>query len=159
GGGHRRGALPPCPHPSFCRAPPRQWAFFRLTLGLRPSLFADLHPPSRRVADYPAMALITSWRLPRRPPQNQKWVLSTDEVFLRDTAHGFLAWALATVLVAVFATSSSSSAVGTATQAVSNAIGGAASGAAQALANQSSISTDYFLDTLFRRDQPDPIAS
>src|SRR6476620_8099780 len=30
-----------------------------------------------------------------------KWVnLHTDEVFFRDTAHGFLAWALATLLVA-----------------------------------------------------------
>ena len=89
-----------------------------------------------------------------------KWVgLHTDEVFFRDTAHGFLAWALATVLVAVFATSSISSAVGTATQAASNLVGGTASVATQASANQSSISTDYFLDTLFRRDQPDPSAS
>ena len=32
-----------------------------------------------------------------------KWVgIRTDEVFFRDTAHGFLAWALATVLVATF---------------------------------------------------------
>lgn len=32
-----------------------------------------------------------------------KWVgIRTDEVFFRDTAHGFLAWALATVLVAIF---------------------------------------------------------
>jgi len=32
-----------------------------------------------------------------------KWVgIRTDEVFFRDTAHGFLAWALATVLVAMF---------------------------------------------------------
>src|SRR6185369_14211480 len=61
-----------------------------------------------------------------------KWVgLHSDEVFFRDTAHGFLAWALATVLVAVFATSSISSAIGTATQAVSSAIGGAVSGATQ----------------------------
>ena len=89
-----------------------------------------------------------------------KWVgLHSDEVFFRDTAHGFLAWALATVLVAVFATSSISSAIGTATQAVSSAIGGAVSGATQAATNQSPISTDYFLDTLFRRDQPDPSAS
>ena len=34
-----------------------------------------------------------------------KWVgIRTDEVFFRDTAHGFLAWALATVLVATFLT-------------------------------------------------------
>ena len=86
-----------------------------------------------------------------------KWVgLHTDEVFFRDTAHGFLAWALATVLVAVFATSSISSAVGTGTRAVSNVAGAVAT---QAAANQSPVSTDYLLDTLFRRDQPDPNAS
>ena len=34
-----------------------------------------------------------------------KWVgIRTEEVFFRDTAHGFLAWALATVLVATFIT-------------------------------------------------------
>jgi hypothetical protein len=49
--------------------------------------------------------------------------------------------------------------VGTAAQAVSNLAGGAASGATQAAANQSPVSTDYFLDTLLRRDQPDPGAS
>jgi hypothetical protein len=84
-----------------------------------------------------------------------KWAgLHSDEVFFRDTAHGFLAWALATVLVAVFATSSISSAVGTATRAVSNVAGGAASSATQAAADQAP-SADNFLDTLFRRDQPD----
>ena len=89
-----------------------------------------------------------------------KWAgLHTDEVFFRDTAHGFLAWALATVLVAVFATSSISSAVGTATQAVSSVASGATSGAMQAAANRSPVSTDYVLDTLFRRDQPDTNAS
>ena len=32
-----------------------------------------------------------------------KWVgIRTDEIFLRDTAHGFLSWALATALMAVF---------------------------------------------------------
>ena len=89
-----------------------------------------------------------------------KWVgLHTDEVYFRDTAHGFLAWALASVLVAAFATSSISSAVGTATRAVSSVAGSAASGAAQVAANQSPGSADYFLDTLFRRDQPDANAS
>ena len=90
-----------------------------------------------------------------------KWVgLHTDEVFFRDTAHGFLAWALASVLIAAFATSSVSSAVGTATLvSISSVAGSAASGAAQAAANQSPGSTDYFLDTLFRRDQPDANAS
>jgi hypothetical protein len=89
-----------------------------------------------------------------------KWVgLHTDEVYFRDTAHGFLAWALASVLVAVFATSSISSAVGTAARAISSIAGSAASGAAQVAANQSPGSADYFLDTLLRRDQPDANAS
>lgn len=84
-----------------------------------------------------------------------KWTgLHSDEVFFRDTAHGFLAWAFATVLVVALATSSISSAVGTATRAVSNVAGGAVSGATQAAATQAP-STDYFLDTLFRKDQPD----
>src|SRR6201989_3202591 len=84
-----------------------------------------------------------------------KWVgVHTDEVFFRDTAHGFLAWALASVLVVAFATSSLSSAIGTATRAVSNVAGGVASSATQAAASQAP-SADYFLDKLFRRDQAD----
>src|SRR3954449_10521523 len=48
-----------------------------------------------------------------------KWAgLHTDEVFFRDTAHGFLAWALASILVAAFATSSVSSAVSSAGRAI-----------------------------------------
>src|ERR1700745_3453288 len=36
-----------------------------------------------------------------------KWIsLHTEEVFFRDTVHGFLAWGLASLLVAAFATSS-----------------------------------------------------
>ena len=85
-----------------------------------------------------------------------KWAgLHTDEVFFRDTAHGFLAWALASVLVVAFATSSISSAVSSAGRAISNVAGSAASTATQAAANQSSGSNGYFLDTLFRKDQPD----
>jgi len=81
-----------------------------------------------------------------------KWTsLHTDEVFFRDTAHGFLAWALASILVAAFATSSVSSAVSSAGRAIS----GAASTATQAVASQTSGDTGYFLDILFRRDQPD----
>ena len=81
-----------------------------------------------------------------------KWTsLHTDEVFFRDTAHGFLAWALASILVAAFATSSVSSAGSSAGRAIS----GAASTATQAVASQTSGDTGYFLDILFRRDQPD----
>ena len=85
-----------------------------------------------------------------------KWAgLHTDEVFFRDTVHGFLAWALASVLVVAFATSSISSAVSSAGRAISNVAGSAASTATQAAANQSSGSNGYFVDALFRKDRPD----
>ncbi|MGE0212625.1 MAG: hypothetical protein AB7S41_13095, partial [Parvibaculaceae bacterium] len=49
-----------------------------------------------------------------------KWVaIHSDEVFFRDTAHGFLAWALATLLVVGVMGSSLSSALGTGVQAAS----------------------------------------
>jgi hypothetical protein len=81
-----------------------------------------------------------------------KWVgVHTDEVFFRDTAHGFLAWALASIVVVAFATSSVSSAISTAGRAVS----GTAATAAQAAASQPSAQNGYFLDLLFRKDQPD----
>jgi hypothetical protein len=44
----------------------------------------------------------------------KKWVgVRTDEVFFRDTAHGLLAWALATVLVGLLFTLGSAVAAGT----------------------------------------------
>jgi len=86
----------------------------------------------------------------------RKWAgLHTNEVFFRDTAHGFLAWALASVLVAALASSAMSSAISTSARAISNVSGGAISVAAQAAgANQPDLS-GYFLDALFRKDQPD----
>ena len=89
-----------------------------------------------------------------------KWVgIHTHEAFFRDTAHGFLAWALASLLVAAFATSTVSSAVSSAGRAISSVAGGAASGATQAAASQTSGPDGYFLDTLFRKDQPDANAA
>ncbi|MBZ9873269.1 hypothetical protein LB542_20725 [Mesorhizobium sp. BR1-1-9] len=85
-----------------------------------------------------------------------KWVgVHTDEVYFRDTAHGFLAWALATLLVAGVLGSALSAAVGTGVQAVSNVASGAAQGAsAGAAANAGGASTDnatsYLVDWLFR---------
>jgi len=85
-----------------------------------------------------------------------KWAgLHTQEVYFRDMAHGFLAWALASVLVAMVATSAISSAVSTAGSAVSSVAGGAS----QAAASQAGPSTQYLADTLFRADQPKPDAS
>jgi hypothetical protein len=46
----------------------------------------------------------------------KKWVgIRTDEVFFRDTAHGFLAWALATLIVVGFVAASSAVAASTGT--------------------------------------------
>ena len=60
-----------------------------------------------------------------------KWVgIRTDEVFFRDTAHGFLAWALATVLMATFFTLAAS-AVATVPEATANAVSAEAAGRPQ----------------------------
>jgi len=86
-----------------------------------------------------------------------RWVnLHTDEVFFRDTAHGFLAWALATLLVAGLLTSTISAMIGTGVQAASNVAGGAAMGGAAAAASDSntSMTTSYFVDTLLRPADP-----
>lgn len=80
-----------------------------------------------------------------------KWVgIHTDEVYFRDTAHGFLAWAFASVIGAVLLASPASS-----------LIGGAASGATQAAANaaQTSGPMDGYVDTLLRSDNPSAQAS
>ncbi len=62
----------------------------------------------------------------------KKWVgIRTDEVVFRDTAHGFLAWALATVLMATFITLAAS-AVATVPEATTNAATVSAEAAEQA---------------------------
>jgi hypothetical protein len=74
-----------------------------------------------------------------------KWsTVHTHEVYFRDTAHGFLVWAVALVITAAFLAAASARMVG---------------GAAQAAAtNQSEARTGdsgaYFIDTLFRSDHP-----
>lgn len=91
-----------------------------------------------------------------------KWVgIHTDETFFRDTAHGFLVWALATLLVVFVLGSALASAVGTGVQAASTVASGAALGAT-ASANQGSGSgeaTSYFVDSLFRPADPARLAA
>ena len=83
-----------------------------------------------------------------------RWVnLHTDEVFFRDTAHGFLAWALATLLVAGLLSSTISAMLGTGVQAASNVVSGAAQGGAAA-ASADGNTTAYFVDTLLRPADP-----
>lgn len=73
----------------------------------------------------------------------------SDEVYFRDTAHGFVAWALASVLgAAVLALPASSLIGGTAA--------GATQGAVISAANQSTGPMDGYVDTLLR---PDPSAT
>jgi hypothetical protein len=74
-----------------------------------------------------------------------KWVgIQTTEVHFRDTAHGFLAWAVASVVGAVLLASPASS-----------LIGGTLSGATQFAANSAQSSPmDGYVDTLLRSDNP-----
>lgn len=83
-----------------------------------------------------------------------KWTnVHTDEVFFRDTAHGFLSWALATVIVAGLAGSAFTSLLGTGAQAVSSAAT-TATVAGLAATNEGSPAPDpatgYFTDLLLR---------
>jgi len=82
-----------------------------------------------------------------------KWAAAhTDEVFFRDTAHGFLSWAVATVFVAGFLASSLTSLAGAGASAVGTIASGAtmAGGAAAASSSGPDLSTSYFTDALLR---------
>lgn len=92
-----------------------------------------------------------------------KWAgIHTNEVFFRDTAHGFLAWALATLLVAGVFASALSSAIGSGAQAVSNVAAGVATGATSAATSSATAAgapardelTGYLVDSLFRPANP-----
>jgi hypothetical protein len=91
-----------------------------------------------------------------------KWVnVHTHEVFFRDTAHGFLTWAVASVVVAMFLASSVSSMVSGGAHIAGNVASGAVAGATQGAASNpaASNSMGYFVDALFRSDQPNTNAS
>ena len=92
-----------------------------------------------------------------------KWVaLHTEEVAFRDTAHGFLAWAVATLLTAWLVASTATSIVSTGVQAGAQVAGGAASAASAAAASGAAAAGSdaaksgdggpmgYLIDSLFR---------
>ena len=85
-----------------------------------------------------------------------KWTgVNRDEVFFRDTAHGVLAWALATLIVAGALGSAVSSTVGAGVQATATLTAGAtAAGAAAASSDAGSNATSYFVDSLLRPTTP-----
>ena len=85
-----------------------------------------------------------------------KWIsVHTNEVHFRDTAHGFMAWAVATLVVAEFLISSIVAIVSGGVQAGAAVAGGAA--AMAGLAGSDSIDGDgNFFDSLFRKDVSAP---
>jgi hypothetical protein len=90
-----------------------------------------------------------------------KWVgVHSDEVYFRDTAHGFLAWAVAAVIIAAALASVLSSAVGSVARATGSLASTAGQGAETAAAQSGNFDpTGYLVDTLFRSDHPDPNAN
>ncbi|MGE8148346.1 hypothetical protein ACQKP7_24640 [Pseudomonas frederiksbergensis] len=88
-----------------------------------------------------------------------KWAnMHGDEVYFRDTAHGFLAWCVATLVTATLVVGSVSSIVSGGVQAGASVAGGAATAmtaaAGTAAANTNSDQYGYFVDSLFRDDRP-----
>ncbi|MGY4493798.1 hypothetical protein [Pseudomonas sp. TE3610] len=87
-----------------------------------------------------------------------KWAtVHTDEVYFRDTAHGFLAWAVATLVTATLVVGSVSSVVSGGVQAGASVASGAVTAASASAGAQASGNNDYFgyfVDTLFRDDRP-----
>ena len=84
-----------------------------------------------------------------------KWVGTHDhEVFFRDTAHGFVTWALATIVLAALIAAAAAAAAGTGVRAAATLSSGAAEGAANALPHATV--SGYDVDMLFRSAQADP---
>src|SRR5471032_1222153 len=76
-----------------------------------------------------------------------KWAnIHTDEVYFRDTAHGFLSWAVALVLTAAFLTSAATAMVGGETRGTTSARSDQAVEGAER----------YYVDQLYRAE-PVPI--
>jgi len=87
-----------------------------------------------------------------------KWVgAHTHEVFFRDTANGFVTWALATVVGATVVAAAASSLVGAGAHAAASMAAAAAQGAANS-AQHAQVGA-YDVDTLFRSTQPEANAS
>jgi hypothetical protein len=118
----------------------------------------------------------------RPTQQRSKWTnVHGDEVYFRDTAHGFLVWAVGVVITVAFLTSAASSIVGTSAKIA--AVTAAGTGAIAALPNaagamsdgsdatagasrlvtsgQNSLATSggYLTDSMFRNDRAGPDAT
>ncbi len=85
-----------------------------------------------------------------------RWTaVARDEVFFRDTAHGFLAWAVATLATAALLTTAIGSVLGGAVKSGTTVAAGAAATAMAAAAGQDGEAGEgpaaYFIDAMFRR--------
>ncbi|MDI6028742.1 hypothetical protein QBK99_21440 [Corticibacterium sp. UT-5YL-CI-8] len=90
-----------------------------------------------------------------------KWVgIHTDETFFRDTAHGFMSWAVATLVTVMVLGSAITSVIGTGIQTASTVASGAVMGAtAGADTESTSGAASYFVDSLFRPNDPGRLAA
>jgi hypothetical protein len=84
-----------------------------------------------------------------------KWTnVHSDEVYFRDTAHGFLSWALASLVVAAFLASVIGTVLSGGAQVAGSGLAGAgalAKAAAEQTDQHGGNGTGYFVDSLFRR--------
>ena len=95
-----------------------------------------------------------------------KWAnVHSDEVYFRDTAHGFLVWALGAIISAMLLASAASSLIGGGASLLSSVGGGIASAAgkitgsaSQAAANSIGDPSAFVSDNLLRGDKPAPNA-
>ena len=83
----------------------------------------------------------------------RRWsALHSDEVVFRDSAHGLLTWAVATIVVVVILGSVTSGILGSGARVASSAVGGAARAGVEATGGMPS--NGYFVDALFRSADP-----
>jgi len=89
-----------------------------------------------------------------------KWVaVHTDEVYFRDTAHGFVAWGVASLATAALLTSAIGSIIGAGVEAgatVASGIATTAGGSETTRSVNEPGSMDYFVDSLFRKNLNTP---
>jgi hypothetical protein len=84
-----------------------------------------------------------------------KWVgTHTHEVFFRDTTHGFVTWAVATLVLAIVVGSAVSATMGTGVRAAAMLGSGAAQGATSSAQRGAAVGA-YDVDMLFRSAHPD----
>jgi hypothetical protein len=81
--------------------------------------------------------------------------VNNDEVFFRDTAHGFLAWCVASLLVAAFLASAVAGILSGGASIASSAVAGVGAGAGAVAAKAADgSSTEYWADTILRTTTP-----